>query len=164
MEERAQAVHQAYVRHARALDQRYHPGVGPVGPVRQIILDHVRVRGLAVGGYGEWNWEVEWLLEAAARLAASRDWRQMGCDSQDMAYGRLLRSYRQRLGVVAVREAAHHRYRQSQMVGLTRQQLRELADSPRQQQARVLDMAARVARSVEIAQTYVVPGFERALM
>ena len=40
----------------------------------------------------------------------------------------------------------------------------EIADSRTQQRARVLDMEARVARSVEIAQTHVVPGFERALM
>ena len=109
---------------------------------------------------------MEWLLEEAASLAAGRDWRRMGCESRDVAYGRLLRSYHRRLGVVAVREAARHRYRQSQMVGLTRAQLREVAESRhgRQQRERALDMTTRAERSVEVAQTYVVPLYERVLM
>ena len=30
-------------------------------------LDHDRVRGTTLGGYGEWSMDVEWLLEEAAR-------------------------------------------------------------------------------------------------
>ena len=77
--------------------------------------------------YGEWSWDVEWLLEEAARAAAQRDWRRMGVVSRDVAYGFLVASYRRRMGVVAVREMARHRYRQSQMVGLTRAQLSGIA-------------------------------------
>ena len=62
VEERAQQVHPDYVRHARKLDRRYHgPGTlthrYPVGPVEQVLLDHVWTRGLAFGAYGEWSWD-----------------------------------------------------------------------------------------------------------
>ena len=74
------------------------------GPVEQVVLDHDRVRGTVVGGYGEWSMDVEWLLEEAARTAARRDWRRMGVASEDVAYGFLVASYRRRMGVVAVLE------------------------------------------------------------
>ena len=92
------------------------------GPVEQILLDHDRTRGIVVGGYGEWSCDVEWLLEEAAHTAARRDWRRMGVVSESVAYGFLVASYRRRMGLVAVREMARHRYRQSQFVGLTRMQ------------------------------------------
>ena len=44
----------------------------------------------------------------------------MGCASESIAYGLIVASYRRRLGIVVVREFARHRYRQSQLVGLTR--------------------------------------------
>ena len=45
VEERAQQVHPAYIRHARVLDRRLHPAGSPThryphGPVEQVILDH----------------------------------------------------------------------------------------------------------------------------
>ena len=43
----------------------------------------------------------------------------MGVVSRDVAYGFLVASYRRRMGVVAVREMARHRYRCAQYVGLT---------------------------------------------
>ena len=65
-----------------------------------------------------------------------------------------------------MRAAAQHRYRQSQMVGMTRAQLTALAESRRgrQQAAHAADVVAQAERSVEIAQTYVVPLYERVLM
>ena len=59
-------MHAEYLRHSRQLDRRYHPQASPPvtltpGPVEQIVLDHDRVRGVALGGYGEWRWDVEWL-------------------------------------------------------------------------------------------------------
>ena len=50
--------------HARQLDRRYHPQASPPvtltpGPVEQIVLDHDRIRGVVLGGYGEWSFDVE---------------------------------------------------------------------------------------------------------
>jgi len=55
VEQRAQAVHPAYVHHARELDRRYHRLRSPPltitpGPVEQILLDHDRTRGIVLGG------------------------------------------------------------------------------------------------------------------
>ena len=81
------------------------------------------MRGLVFGAYGEWSSDVEWLLEEAARTAARpvTPARRMGCSSESVAYSRIVASYRRRMGVVAVREMARHRIRQSAYVGLTRQ-------------------------------------------
>ena len=73
VEERAQQVHPDYVRHARQLDRRYHgPGTithrYPVGPVEQVLLDHVWTRGLV---FGEWGWDVEWQIVRRAYVADS---------------------------------------------------------------------------------------------
>ena len=43
----------------------------------------------------------------------------MGSVSEHVAYGLIVASYRRRMGVIAVREMARHRYRQSQYAGLT---------------------------------------------
>ena len=148
MEERAQGVHPACLRHARALDLRYHPqqvaphAAGP-GPVEQTVLNHGVVRGAAFGAYGEWSWDVEWLLEEAARVAARRR-----------------RSWR-RMGIVAVREMARHRYRQSQYVGLTRLQLDEIGRERDLQRQGAQQAEARAERAVELAQERVVPAHER---
>ena len=103
----------------------------------------------------------EWLLEEAARTAARRDWRRMGCSSESVAYSRIVASYRRRMGVVAVREMARHRIRQSAYVGLTRQQLDDIMQERERQRDRLEAAAAAADRSVEIAQSYVVPAFER---
>ena len=50
----------------------------------------------------------------------------MGCPSESVAYSRIVASYRRRMGLVAVREMARHRIRQSAYVGLTRQQLDDI--------------------------------------
>ena len=51
------------------------------------MLDHDRVRGVVIGGYGEWSMDVEWLLEEAARTAARRDWcSRMGLQGEQVAY------------------------------------------------------------------------------
>ena len=114
-------MHPEYLRHARQLD--YHPQASPPvtitpGPVEQVVLDHDRVRGVVIGGYGEWSMDVEWLLEEAARSAARRDWSRMGLPGEQVAYALIVASYRRRMGVIAVREMARHRYRQSQFAGL----------------------------------------------
>ena len=86
-----------------------------------------RVRGVVIGGYGEWSMDVEWLLEEAARTAARRDWSRMGLvPGEQVAYALIVASYRRRMGVIAVREMARHRYRQSQFAGLTHLQLDEV--------------------------------------
>ena len=51
---------------------------------------------------------------------------RMGLPGEQVAYGLIVASYRRRMGVIAVREKARHRYRQSQFAGLTRLQLDEI--------------------------------------
>ena len=65
------------------------------------------------------------------------------------------------MGVVAVREMARHRYRQAQLVGLTRLQLDAIGRERELQRRGVQQAEARAERSVELAQAYVVPAFER---
>ena len=166
VEERAQQVHPAYIRHARVLDRRLHPAGSPThryphGPVEQVILDHGHVRGLVFGAYGEWSSDVEHLLEEAAHSAARRGWHRMGCASEAVAYGLIVASYRRRLGIVVVREFARHRYRQSQLVGLTREQLTAIARDAQRQRAGATRGEELAALVVELAQQRVVPAAER---
>ena len=68
------------------------------------------------------------------------------------------------MGVVAVREMARHRIRQSAYVGyvgLSRQQLDDVMHERERQRDRLEAATAAADRSVEIAQSYVVPAFER---
>ena len=126
-EARAQRVHTDYVRHARALDARYypagHPRHGDPGPILQLLLSHGRVRGAVFGAYGEWSWDVEWLLEEAASHAAQTSWARMGYRRPSEARALILQWYRRRMGITVVRAMARHRWRHSQYVGLTRVQL-----------------------------------------
>ena len=72
-----------------------------------------------------------------------------------MAYGLIVASYRRRMGVIAVREMARHRYRQSQFAGLTRLQLDEVGRE-RQVQRQGRQRAEALAEgSVELAQAMV---------
>ena len=72
-----------------------------------------------------------------------------------MAYGLIVASYRRRMGVIAVREMARHRYRQSQFAGLTRLQLDEVGRERQVQQQGRQRAEALAERSVEIAQAMV---------
>ena len=89
----------------------------------------------------------------------------MGCSSESVAYSRIVASYRPPahawVWLVAVREMARHRIRQSAYVGLTRQQLDDIMQERERQRDRLEAAAAAADRSVEIAQSYVVPAFER---
>ena len=88
----------------------------------------------------------------------------MGCSSESVAYSRIVRvAYRSPAHgpVVAVREMARHRIHQSAYVGLTRQQLDDIMQERERQRDRLEAAAAAADRSVEIAQSYVVPAFER---
>ena len=79
-----------------------------------------------------------------------------------LADGRkLLRLRRRRMGIVAVREMARHRYRQSQYVGLTRLQLDEIGRERDLQRQGAQQAEARAERAVELAQERVVPAHER---
>ena len=107
-------------------------------------------------------WDVEWLLEEAARAAAHRDWRRMGVPSEAVAYGFLVASYRRRMGLVVVREMARHRWRQAQLAGLTRHQLDEIAREREAQRQGAARATERADRSIEIALAHVPSAFERA--
>ena len=71
------------------------------------------------------------------------------------AYALIVASYRRRMGVIAVREMARHRYRQSQFAGLTRLQLDEVGRERQVQQQGRQRAEALAERSVEIAQAMV---------
>ena len=72
-----------------------------------------------------------------------------------MAYALIVASYRRRMGVIAVREMARHRYRQSQFAGLTCLQLDEVGRERQVQQQGRQRAEALAERSVEIAQAMV---------
>ena len=87
----------------------------------------------------------------------------MGVASQEVAYGFLVASYRRRMGVVAVREMARHRYRQAYYVGLTRAQIAQHGAAARRDQRQAVRVhEARAERSVEDAQAQYVPAHFRA--
>ena len=85
----------------------------------------------------------------------------VGGVSEAIAYGFLVASYRRCMGIVAVREMARHRYRQSQYVGLTRLQLDEIGRERDLQRQGAQQAEARAERAVELAQERVVPAYER---
>ena len=99
--------------------------------------------------------DVEHLLEEAARAAARRDWRRMGLVSEHVAYSLIVASYRRRMGVIAVREMARHRYRQSQYAGLTRLQLDEVGRERQVQRQGARRADALAEESVVLAQAMV---------
>ena len=77
-------------------------------------------------------------------------------------YGFLVASYRRRMGLVVVREMARHRYRQSQLAGLTRHHLDEIAREREAQRQGAARATERADRSIEIALSHVPSAFERA--
>ena len=72
-----------------------------------------------------------------------------------MAYGLIVASYRRRMGVIAVREMARHRYRQSQYAGLTPLQLDQVGQERQVQRLGARRAEALAEWSVEIAQAMV---------
>ena len=53
--------------------------------------------------YGEWSWDVEWLLEEAASRAAQTSWARMGYRRATEARALILQWYRRRMGITVVR-------------------------------------------------------------
>ena len=160
---RAQRVHTDYVRHARALDARYypagHPRHGDPGPILQLPPLAWAREGAVFGAYGEWSWDVEWLLEEAASHAAQTSWARMGHRRPSEARALILQWYRRRMGITVVRAMARHRWRHSQYVGLTRVQLehsRRRADREHQRQARE-QAERRSEEAVRMAQEHYFP-------
>ena len=79
----------------------------------------------------------------------------MGFPGEDVAYGLIVATYRRRMGVIAVREMARHRYRQSQYAGLTRLQLDEVGRERQVQRQGARRAEALAEWSVELAQAMV---------
>ena len=79
----------------------------------------------------------------------------MGLPGEHVAYGLIVASYRRRMGVIAVREMARHRYRQSQYAGLTRLQLDQVGQERQVQRLGARRAEALAEWSVEIAQAMV---------
>ena len=125
-------------------------------PILQLLLSHGRVRGAVFGAYGEWSWDVEWLLEEAASQAAQTSWARMGYRRPSEARALILQWYRRRMGITVVRAMARHRWRHSQYVGLTGVQLehaRRRADREHQRRARE-QAEARSDEVVRMAQEH----------
>ena len=77
----------------------------------------------------------------------------MGFQGEHVAYGLIVASYRRRMGVIAVREMARHRYRQSVAVrgsGLTRLQLDEVGRERQVQRQGARRAEALAEGSVEL--------------
>ena len=92
------------------------------------------------------------LIEAAASTAAHRLWRRMGGRSESSARAILITSYRRRMGLTVVREMASHVIRQSQLAGLSREQLGQVTRERQIQRAGTARAVAGAMRAVEIAQ------------
>ena len=99
-------------------------------------------------------------LQLTRRRAATGGAWGLGVVSESVAYGFLVASYRRRMGLVAVREMARHRYRQSQFVGLTRLQLDEIGRERQVQRQGAQRAEARAELSVELAQARILPAYE----
>ena len=79
----------------------------------------------------------------------------MGFPGEHVAYGLIVASYRRRMGVIAVRERARHRYRQAQYAGLTRLQLDEIGRERQVQRQGARRADALAEESVVLAQAMV---------
>ena len=86
-------------------------------------------------------------------------WSERAPDAQksegSKAHSFLVASYRRRMGVVAVREMARHRYRQSQYAGLTRLQLDQVGRERQAQRLGAERAEALAEGSVELAQAMI---------
>ena len=103
-------------RSMRVTIRRDTPDMGTPDPSSSPPLAWAR-EGAVFGAYGEWSWDVEWLLEEAASHAAQTSWARMGHRRPSEARALILQWYRRRMGITVVRAMARHRWRHSQYVG-----------------------------------------------
>ena len=94
------------VRHARRLDQAYHPGTHPI---QDRLEQFGQTRALVIGSYSECSPDVDSLAVASARAWAARNWQEYGSRSEAECYSFIITAYRRQIGVYAAREMARHR-------------------------------------------------------
>jgi hypothetical protein len=116
--QRAYAVHGAYVRHARALDER-HSAAGTAPIASRLRQYGPLVHGAVFGQYAEASEDVHLMISFAADEAARRGWRRMGARTQAEARAFFVASYRRRLGVHVARAYARHRLQRVPFIGVS---------------------------------------------
>ena len=117
---REAAVWPDYLRHARALDQRFHAGVTP-GPVETLLRGFGgATRGLVFGAYGEASGDVHALLSVAATALAVWQWQPSGARTLEECRAYIIQASRRRVGLVAVQAMARHRLARAPYIGVTR--------------------------------------------
>ena len=105
---RADAVHNEYLGHARALDRRHHATAADArGPVEAALRRYGAVVGLTFGAYGEQSKALKEMRHLVARKHAAANWRAMGAVSEEVVYSYLNRRLRRRLGATRTRRRAH---------------------------------------------------------
>ena len=95
---------------ARALDRRWcGTQAGAQGPIERRLMQYGPVFGLAVGGFGEVNDNMDVLVSRCATRAAESKWRLMGANSLAEAKQTFKARIRRSIGVEAARGLARHR-------------------------------------------------------
>ena len=109
---RADAVHNEYLGHARALDRRHHATAADArGPVEAALRRYGPVVGLTFGAYGEQSKALKEVRHLVARKHAAANWRAMGAVSEEVVYSYLNRRLRAKWSLTALREMARLRLR-----------------------------------------------------
>jgi hypothetical protein len=114
VERRQHVVHKEYHKKAGDIDRDFndHPddaafGPANAGPVKRKLAEFGRIRGLAVGAFGEVSSDVGELTDRIAYVGAKRNWREMGCGNEVEARGQLKQMIRHKVGIEAVRGNAN---------------------------------------------------------
>ena len=74
--------------------------------------------------------------------------------SEQAAYSIIVAGYRRRMGVIAAREMARHRWRHAQLVGLTRAQLTAIGREAPLQRAQARRATEHADHAIEMAQAH----------
>ena len=108
--QRARRIQTEYDNKARALDRRWcGTQAGAQGPIERRLMQYGPVFGLAVGGFGEVNDNMDVLVSRCATRAAESKWRLMGANSLAEAKQTFKARIRRSIGVEAARGLARHR-------------------------------------------------------
>jgi hypothetical protein len=116
-------VHDAYLRHARDLDSRYHPQGGR--PIEARLGTFGKVRGFIFGAYGEASTDVHDLLSQAARRMADNTWEAAGAIGPNEMYAFYMQQMRKRIGMASVLAMARHRLNRVPAIGVPRQAIEQ---------------------------------------
>jgi hypothetical protein len=108
--QRAKAIQMEYVRKARKADRQWcGTPADEQGPIEELLLQYGPVFGLAVGGFGEMNADMDVLVSRCAVRAAAGKWRLMGANSLAQAKQTFKARIRRSIGVEGARGLARLR-------------------------------------------------------